>query len=62
MPMTFYVSAPLTGWEDPACELRGHFLGHYLSSLALAHRSSGGDAAVAERLKYLVDELSKVRQ
>ena len=22
---------PLGGWEEPKCELRGHFVGHYLS-------------------------------
>ena len=24
---------PLGGWEEPKCELRGHFVGHYLSGL-----------------------------
>ena len=24
------------GWEDPSCQLRGHFLGHWLSAAALA--------------------------
>ena len=27
---------PLGGWEAPDCELRGHFVGHYLSGAALA--------------------------
>src|SRR4051812_28867802 len=26
---------PLGGWERPDCELRGHFVGHYLSGCAL---------------------------
>ncbi|HEV8408640.1 MAG TPA: glycoside hydrolase family 127 protein [Sphingomicrobium sp.] len=26
---------PLGGWEAPDCELRGHFVGHYLSGLAI---------------------------
>src|SRR5947209_16446274 len=26
---------PLGGWERPDCELRGHFVGHYLSACAL---------------------------
>ncbi len=26
---------PLGGWEEPKCELRGHFVGHYLSACAL---------------------------
>ena len=25
---------PLGGWEEPKCELRGHFVGHYLSACA----------------------------
>ncbi|HJP67415.1 MAG TPA: beta-L-arabinofuranosidase domain-containing protein, partial [Sphingomicrobium sp.] len=29
-------ATPLGGWEAPDCELRGHFVGHYLSGSALA--------------------------
>lgn len=25
----------LEGWENPTCELRGHFTGHFLSALSL---------------------------
>ena len=32
---------PLGGWEAPDCELRGHYVGHYLSSSALLHASTG---------------------
>ena len=32
---------PLGGWEDPTCELRGHFVGHYLSGCALAFAATG---------------------
>ena len=45
---------PLGGWEDPKCELRGHFVGHYMSACALMYASTGdrrfkdkGDAVVA---------------
>jgi DUF1680 family protein/cyclophilin family peptidyl-prolyl cis-trans isomerase len=45
---------PLGGWEEPGCELRGHFVGHYLSACALMYASTGdprykqkGDAVVA---------------
>jgi len=35
-------AAPYRGWEDPTCELRGHFAGgHYLSAVALASAGSG---------------------
>jgi DUF1680 family protein len=45
---------PLGGWEDPKGELRGHFVGHYMSACALMYASTGdkrlkekGDAIVA---------------
>jgi DUF1680 family protein len=45
---------PLGGWEAPDCELRGHFVGHYLSACAQMYASAGdqrykakGDAVVA---------------
>ncbi|MGA2275729.1 MAG: beta-L-arabinofuranosidase domain-containing protein [Bryobacteraceae bacterium] len=46
-------ATPYKGWEDPACELRGHFAGgHYLSAVALASATSG-----YEVLKRKGDEL-----
>src|SRR5450631_2958615 len=37
-------AAPYKGWEDPTCELRGHFVGgHFLSAVALASAASGND-------------------
>ena len=32
---------PLGGWEEPKGELRGHFLGHYLTACALMYVSTG---------------------
>ncbi len=47
-------AAPLAGWEAPTGELRGHFMGHYLSACALGYAGSDdmemkrrGDMAVA---------------
>ena len=35
---------PFGGWEEPTCELRGHFTGgHFLSAVALASATSGND-------------------
>ena len=35
-------ATPYKGWEDPTCELRGHFAGgHFLSAVALASATSG---------------------
>jgi DUF1680 family protein len=31
---------PLGGWEAPDCELRGHYVGHYLSACALLYAST----------------------
>jgi DUF1680 family protein len=37
-------SASYGGWEDPTCELRGHFAGgHFLSALALASATSADE-------------------
>ncbi len=52
---------PLGGWEKPDCELRGHFVGHYLSACALMY-SSTGDNAVKEKGEYIVAELSKCQE
>ena len=46
-------ATPYKGWEDPTCELRGHFAGgHFLSAVALASAASGNDV-----LKSRGDEL-----
>lgn len=34
---------PLGGWEAPDCELRGHFVGHYMSACALMYASTGDE-------------------
>ncbi len=43
---------PLGGWEEPKCELRGHFVGHYLSACALMYGSTGD-----ERLKQKAEAI-----
>jgi DUF1680 family protein len=51
-------AAPLGGWESPTCELRGHFVGHYLSACALMYQATG-DQEYKRRVDYLVTELAK---
>jgi hypothetical protein len=34
---------PLGGWESPDCEVRGHYVGHYMSACALLHASTGDE-------------------
>jgi DUF1680 family protein len=50
-------ATPYGGWEDPNCELRGHFAGgHYLSAVALAAAGSG-NTVLKSRGDALVDGL-----
>ena len=46
-------ATPLGGWEDPQCELRGHFVGHYLSACALLYAATG-DTAIKAKADELV--------
>src|SRR6266487_4992330 len=53
---------PLGGWEQPengqrSSELRGHFIGHFLSASALLYASTGDTAAKA-KADYMVAELA----
>jgi len=49
---------PYYGWESPDNELRGHFVGHYLSGCALLAAQLGDDAVTA-RGSLMVAELAK---
>ncbi|HET7346894.1 MAG TPA: glycoside hydrolase family 127 protein [Acidobacteriaceae bacterium] len=49
---------PLGGWEAPDCELRGHYVGHYLSSCALMHASTG-DQFIQAKADELVSMLAE---
>ena len=48
---------PLGGWEDPKGELRGHYVGHYLSACAMLH-SSTGDSFIRAKADDLVTMLA----
>ena len=52
---------PYYGWEAPNNELRGHFVGHYLSGCALLAAQTG-DASVRARGDLLVAELAKCQK
>lgn len=45
------------GWEDPSCQLRGHFLGHWLSAAAL-HYQETGDRELKAKTEAILDELA----
>lgn len=44
------------GWESPTCQLRGHFLGHWLSAAAYIVRSEN-DRVLRARLYDVIDKL-----
>ena len=52
---------PYYGWEAPNNELRGHFVGHYLSACALMAAQTGDDAVKA-RGALLVAELARCQE
>jgi len=47
-----------TGWEDPSCQLRGHFLGHFLSSCAMRYYETG-DEVIKAKADHIVHELKR---
>ena len=52
---------PYGGWEDPKCELRGHFAGgHSLSALALA--GAAGNSDLQRKGHRLVSELAQCQK
>jgi DUF1680 family protein len=54
-------ATPLGGWEAPDCELRGHYVGHYLSATALLHASTG-DQPILIKANELVAMLAECQQ
>lgn len=44
------------GWETPTCQLRGHFLGHWLSAAAM-HYYATGDMELKTKADAIVKEL-----
>jgi DUF1680 family protein len=49
---------PLGGWEEPKGELRGHFVGHYLTACALMYASTG-DERIKEKGSAVVSGLAE---
>ncbi|MGA2177364.1 MAG: beta-L-arabinofuranosidase domain-containing protein [Verrucomicrobiota bacterium] len=52
---------PLGGWEAPDCELRGHFVGHYLSACAQMYAATG-DGRYLEKGKAVVRALGPCQE
>lgn len=53
-------AAPVGGWEDPACPVRGSYPGHVLSALSQGFAATG-DAELKSKLDYMVAEFAKVQ-
>src|ERR1700691_1856367 len=51
-------ATPLGGWEAPKSELRGHFVGHYLSACAMLYAATG-DVAVKAKADALVTGIAE---
>lgn len=49
------------GWEAPTCQLRGHFLGHWLSAAA-ALVANDNDVELKAKLDKIISELARCQQ
>ena len=49
------------GWEAPICQLRGHFLGHWLSAAA-AYCASNEDIELKAKLDKIISELARCQK
>lgn len=49
------------GWESPVCQLRGHFLGHWLSAAAI-HYNMSSDMELKSKADAIVDELAECQK
>jgi uncharacterized protein len=51
---------PLAGWEAPSGELRGHFIGHYMSACAMMYAATG-DTRYKDNALKVVKGLAEVQ-
>ncbi len=49
------------GWESPTCQLRGHFLGHWLSGAAMMI-AQNNDRELKAKLDIIIDELARCQK
>jgi len=52
---------PLGGWEAPHSELRGHFVGHYLSAAAQLYATTS-DAAIKTKADGIVAGIGSAKR
>lgn len=49
------------GWEAPMCQLRGHFLGHWISAASMIYATYGGRELKA-KLDTVIEELGRCQE
>src|SRR5256714_2910089 len=49
------------GWESPTCQLRGHFLGHWLSAAAKIYAATG-DTEIKGKADRIVSDLARCQR
>jgi len=49
------------GWESPTCQVRGHFLGHWLSAAGRVYASTG-DAELKAKADAIIAELGRCQE
>lgn len=49
------------GWEAPMCQLRGHFLGHWISAASMLY-ATYKDQQLKAKIDYIIDELEKCQE
>lgn len=49
------------GWEAPSCQLRGHFMGHYLSAAA-QYYAWDNDKDLKQKLDYLISRIHECQR
>lgn len=49
------------GWESPECQLRGHFLGHWLSAAATIYAQTC-DMEIKSKADFIVNELARCQK
>lgn len=49
------------GWEDPTSQIRGHFLGHWISASCYMYRLTG-DERLKGKVCYIISELARCQE
>lgn len=49
------------GWESPNCQLRGHFLGHWLSAAAITVANKQ-DAVLKAKINFIIEEIERCQK